>query len=71
MKTKKPKAVVLEAGEASSGRVWIGAPTGCYDEVTRLSGKLHILMFTVEQAKAAIEMLQDEIDRVESRDAGK
>lgn len=55
----------LVAGSAPRKKVWIGAPVSCYDEVKTGGGKLHLLVFTIPQAKAAVEMLQAEIDRYE------
>ena len=59
------KKVTIEAGTSGKKHVWIGAPTECYDEVTKsLSGRsLHILRFTLDQAEAVIQMLRVEIDR--------
>ena len=59
------KKVTIEAGTSGEKHVWIGAPTECYDEVTKpLSRRsLHILRFPVDQAEAVIQMLPVEIDR--------
>ena len=59
------KSVTIEAGTSGKKRVWIGAPTICYDEITKpMTGRsLHVLSFTLEQAEAVIEMLRTEIDR--------
>ena len=61
----KKKTIQLEAGTQGKKTVWIGAPTACYDEVTKplSKDKLHILYFSLEQAEAVIEMLQTEIAR--------
>lgn len=59
--------VAIEAGTTRKNRVWIGAPPSCYDQVSsNLMGNktLHVLHFSVKQAEAVIEMLQDEINRV-------
>lgn len=59
------KSVTIEAGTSGKKHVWIGAPTDCYDEVTKplTQRSLHILRFTLDQAEAVIEMLRVEIDR--------
>ena len=65
-KANKKQEVQLEAGHVpSTGRVWIGAPVQCYEEVRKpLTGRtLHVLHFTISQAEAVVEMLQEEIDR--------
>lgn len=60
--------VTISTGE-SGEKIWIGAPTVCYDEVsTPFSGnRIHILSFTLKQAKAVVEMIQTEIDRKERK----
>lgn len=57
---------MLEAGTCGDDKVWIGAPVECYDYAKKpLSGsEIHMLIFTVPQATAVVEMLQGEIDRV-------
>ena len=58
----------IEAGTSGADRVWIGAPSSCYDEVTKpiSKRKLHVLCFKIHDAEAVIQMLQAEIDRVKS-----
>lgn len=58
----------IEAGTSSTDRVWIGAPSSCYDEVTKpiSKRKLHVLCFKIHDAEAVVQMLQAEIDRVKS-----
>lgn len=69
-KTKKRRAKVpkikLEAGTVGEYRVWIGAPSCCYDFVRKPIGgeEMHVLCFTCEQAEAVIEMLQTEVNRL-------
>ena len=62
------KQEFIEAGTSGKNRVWIGATSACYDEVTKplTKQKLHILSFTIEDAEAVVEMLQTEIDRVKA-----
>jgi len=64
MGKRKRSVVMLEAGTVGKD-VWIGAPTECYEEVTKpfTARSLHILRFTLEQAESVIEMLRTEIDR--------
>jgi hypothetical protein len=66
MKAKNIRQVTLKAGSTGDNKVWIGAPQECYDEVTApfSKQKLHMLVFTIPQAEAAIEMLFDEVDRL-------
>jgi hypothetical protein len=62
----KQKGITLEAGSSSEGKIWIGAPDECYDVVIKPFSKkqLHILLFTIPQAEAVIEMLNNEIERM-------
>lgn len=64
MAKKRKSTLMLEAGTCGKD-VWIGAPTQCYEEVTKplTARSLHILRFTLEQAESVIEMLRTEIDR--------
>lgn len=69
---KKP--VTLQSGTIGKERVWIGAPTSCYEELTESIShccsreRLHILCFTIDEAEAVIAMLQVEIGMLSRRD---
>ena len=58
----------MEAGTVGDTLVWIGCSREAYDYAVKpITGEeIHILRFTPQDARAAIQMLQDEIDRLES-----
>jgi hypothetical protein len=57
----------IEVGTAGKERIFVGATKSYYDYATKpLSGtKMHILVFTLEEAKDVVRFLKKEIRRKE------
>jgi hypothetical protein len=71
MAKKRKEEIIIETGSFGESGIWIGVPSSRYDEATSsLSGiRKHIIRFeSVEEAEAAIEMLQNEVKRSKSRE---
>lgn len=60
--------VILDSGTVGTTLIWIGCSREAHDFGWHpVSGEeMHIFKFTPDDAKAAIQMLQDAIDRLES-----
>lgn len=67
-RSSRKSRTIIEAGTCSQGRVWVGVPTDCYDEVKRTGGTMHIVILTPNEAEAIIEMLQENIEIVRNVD---